>query len=206
MLVRLNTSDSVCLEKIFVNREYQCPFPVAPRLIVDAGANTGLATLYFADAYPDATIVAIEPDDANFEVLKYNCAGVRNVILIKAALWPDKRPLSVHSSPIGFWASWTNDEAPDGECSKPVESVTIPEILLRAGVDKVDLFKIDIEGAEKDFFSRNTDQWISKTGILVFELHDRFRPGCSRTVYSILCKQPFAQEVRGENIFVNLRP
>jgi hypothetical protein len=38
-------------------------------LIVDAGANIGYSTLYFANLFPGACILAIEPDEATFEIL-----------------------------------------------------------------------------------------------------------------------------------------
>src|SRR3954454_22620498 len=37
-------------------------------LIIDGGANIGLATRWFATHFPEAKIVAVEPDPANFAV------------------------------------------------------------------------------------------------------------------------------------------
>jgi hypothetical protein len=51
--VRLGTTDLSCLEKVFVQGDYELPFSlVAPRLIVDAGANIGMATLFLAAVFP----------------------------------------------------------------------------------------------------------------------------------------------------------
>jgi hypothetical protein len=35
----------------------------------------------------------------------------------------------------------------------------------------------DIEGAEREVFEA-ADDWISKTDVIIVELHERFRPGC----------------------------
>ena len=53
---------------------YDFPFSVdpSPDWIIDAGANTGMASVYFAKWYPHAKIVAIEPDPHNFELLQRN--------------------------------------------------------------------------------------------------------------------------------------
>lgn len=39
---------------------------ISPRFIVDAGANIGLAAVYFTNRFKDATIVSIEPEQSNF--------------------------------------------------------------------------------------------------------------------------------------------
>src|SRR6266566_1600725 len=44
-------------------------------LIVDAGANIGMAALYYRDVYPEAAILCIEPEGSNFTELSCNVAG-----------------------------------------------------------------------------------------------------------------------------------
>src|SRR5215471_18613482 len=56
--LRGQTSDIECFLKIFLNDEYHSPFKVEPRLIIDGGANIGLATLYYSAVYPHAKIYA----------------------------------------------------------------------------------------------------------------------------------------------------
>ena len=57
--IRPGTSDLPCFSKVFVDYEYEIPFETKPRLIVDAGANIGLATLYFSSKFPRAKIIAM---------------------------------------------------------------------------------------------------------------------------------------------------
>ena len=45
-------------------------------LVVDAGANIGAASLYFAHRWPDALIVSVEPDASNYELLCKNIEGL----------------------------------------------------------------------------------------------------------------------------------
>src|SRR5262249_45258471 len=57
------TTDVSCFEKVFIWSEYSLPFDHSPPLvIVDAGANVGMATLYFANRYPTARILAMNPN------------------------------------------------------------------------------------------------------------------------------------------------
>jgi len=94
IVLRGCTSDFDCFDKIFGQREYESPFPdINPMLIVDAGANIGIATVYYATRYPNTKIIAIEPEPDNFDMLTRNCAGLPNVALKRAALWPRKESL-----------------------------------------------------------------------------------------------------------------
>lgn len=47
----------------------------------------------------------------------------------------------------------------------------------------IDILKIDIEGSEKELFE-NPTPWVDKVGMIVIELHDHFKAGCSSSVYS----------------------
>ena len=72
---RLYTSDINVLEKIFLSGEYDCVgSEVEPKFIVDCGANIGCASVYFLNRYPNASVIAIEPDSGNFEVCQWNIA------------------------------------------------------------------------------------------------------------------------------------
>jgi len=81
--LRLRTSDVSLLDEIILNAEYACETFSAPRVIIDAGANIGLASVFYANRYPRAKIIAIEPEQSNFDVLKKNTSHYSNVILFK---------------------------------------------------------------------------------------------------------------------------
>lgn len=202
VVIRRTTTDLQCLEKVFLEREYKVPFDVSPRVIIDAGANVGMATLYFAAKYPQARIVAIEPESSNFEILCRNCGNLPNVSLIKAALWPYHGPLTIQNSNVQKWAFSVveKDGLDGGEGS--VAAITIPEILRQLSVDKIDLLKLDIEGAELELFACGSDVWLDHVRLLVIELHDRFRPGCAQALYTAINGRPFIQEIKGETIFI----
>ena len=42
------------------------------RLVVDCGANVGYASAYFLSHFPQARVIAVEPDDQKFEALRRN--------------------------------------------------------------------------------------------------------------------------------------
>src|SRR5262245_39041058 len=67
--IRGKTADDTVVEAIFADREYPILPHFSPKRIVDAGAHCGAASAFFAAHYPEAQIVAIEPDQSNFEML-----------------------------------------------------------------------------------------------------------------------------------------
>jgi FkbM family methyltransferase len=205
--VRANTSDVACLEKVFVDEEYRLPvdanpvFAIQPKLIVDAGANIGMATLYFAHAFPGARIVAVEPEAGNFAILEANCKGLRNVTVKHAALWPTEAPLRLANADRGNWGFSVQEGVGGGS---PIAAVTVPQLLAESGLPRIDLLKLDIEGAERELFGESCEAWLPKVGTIVIELHDRLAEGCSAQFYSHMVRRAFTQEIRGENIFLKL--
>jgi len=65
----------------------QASVSTEPDVIVDAGANIGLASICFANKYANATIIAVEPEQSNFELLEENVAPYPNIVPVQAALW-----------------------------------------------------------------------------------------------------------------------
>ena len=55
-------------------------------LILDLGANIGHMSLYFAKNWPKAHIIAVEPDEGNFRLLKANIEGLSNITPIEGAV------------------------------------------------------------------------------------------------------------------------
>jgi FkbM family methyltransferase len=204
VVIRLGTSDLKCLEKVFIADEYRLPFVLFPHLIVDAGANIGMATLYFANQFPEARIIAIEPEPSNFCMLKRNCGGLPRVTLVQAALWPDHCPLTISSSTAEKWRFTVTDQSPSGSSLTGIPTVTIQDVLSLMGADRIDLLKLDIEGAEVELFREGADRWLDRVRIIAIELHDRFRPGCAQALYSALMPTKFVQEIGGENIFIKI--
>ena len=85
--LRMESTDIPTFEQIFGQCQLSFDFPSEPRVIIDAGANIGISTIYFANRFPNAKVIAIEPEESNFELLKINCENYPNVKLVRAAVW-----------------------------------------------------------------------------------------------------------------------
>jgi len=97
IVIRPRSTDRFVFEQIFLDRDYELPFELSPSLILDAGANVGFASIFFGNRYPDATIIALEPDPANFNSLVANTRGYRHIVPMKIALWNKCERLSLNS-------------------------------------------------------------------------------------------------------------
>lgn len=198
--LRLNTSDLLIFEQVFIYEEYHIPIPthIKPQLIIDGGANVGYASIYFANQFPEAKILAIEPSQLNLEFLKENVSYYPQVTIIPAALWNEKIFLensTPHNAKGG--AGFRVSEA-KSTTTELIHSITIEDILQLANADRISILKLDVEGAEKEIFS-NSDNWINKIDMIIVELHDRFKLGCKEAFESATSAFEF-KGMYGENI------
>jgi FkbM family methyltransferase len=174
VVVRKGTTDLEVFKTIFVRRNYRFPVDIKPKLIIDCGAYVGYSSLYFYLKYPQATIIAVEPEDSNFEILEKNTRNVPNIRRIKAGLWYKNAPLEVRDVGLGHWAFRTEEVGETGHSG--LQGITVSSLLKDSGFDRIDILKLDIEGAEKEIFARDCEAWLREVSILAAEIHDGSKP------------------------------
>src|SRR5262249_28232303 len=113
--------------------------------IIDCGASIGLGVCYWKTLYPESEITAFEPDPHVYEMLKRNCEswGAKDVHLIPKAVWIRETTLAF---PSDGKASGRLDEATTDEDVLRVPTCRLRDYLTQ----RVDLLRLDIEGAEVD--------------------------------------------------------
>jgi FkbM family methyltransferase len=200
LIIRKNTTDAKVFRSIFLFNEFGLPIKISPKLIIDAGAYTGISSLYYSLKYPQAKIVAIEPEDANFEILKKHTEKLSNVIAIKAGVWHKDAFLKFVDKNAEEW-SFQVEEVSASE-KYDVEAITIDAVLKKTGFDRIDILKLDIEGSEKELFSGNCDDWMDKVNIIVIELHDRKKNGCTESFYSAVDETKWQKYRQGEKVIL----
>jgi FkbM family methyltransferase len=203
--LRPNTSDIPNFYQIFIGNEYEINLPFEPKSIIDGGANIGLATIYLKSKFPDAKVVCVEPDEDNFQALTNNVKDLEDVISLKGGLWHSKTRLSIsdkHES--GKWGMIV-EEPKDGDKNETLtETFTIDEIMEIAGLEQIDLLKLDIETAERELFSKNFQSWLPKTKAIIIELHDWITPGCSKPFFNAINESfnTYTYSSKGENTII----
>lgn len=129
--------------------------------IIDCGANVGVSVCFFKKIYPNSLISAFEPDPKIFKTLERNTKEFAN------------EGLKLHNSAAWNKNGSTNFKQNDSDGGKicrdgmtVVNTVRLSDFLN----EKVDLLKIDIEGAEKVVLPSIEDQ-LSNVDKLFLELH-----------------------------------
>lgn len=203
--LRMGTSDMPTFDQVFVEREYEFVVQRHPDVIVDAGANIGLASIYFASRYPLAKILAIEPEITNYDLLVKNTRHYSNIVPVNAALWNKNEMINLVDPGLGKWGFMTQDGTQQteslGDVSHQVQGMTIEKIMEEHSINNIDILKIDIEGAEREVFL-DTSLWLESVNSIIIELHERMKRGCDRSFYN--GSNGFDDEWRqGENVYLS---
>lgn len=169
-------------------------------LIIDAGANIGASAVYFALCFPNAQIIAIEPDADNFALLAHNTKGL-HVLCNQCALSSSRGEFSVYDPGEGAWGYRTHPT----NGGPTVSGLTVNDLYEGAKnpIAKTPfIVKIDVEGAEGEIFSRNTE-WVAETPVIMIEPHDWLLPKQSTFSSFLQCIAGQQRDfvIVGENIF-----
>ncbi len=168
---RPGTTDLLVLEQVLLDREYDVE-PIAPRSIeylVDLGSNIGVTAMLWAQRFPDARLVLVEPDPDNFKLLEQNTATFRDRCLLLNAAVSDR------CGKTRFFRSdreYGHSILKTGDCVSEiqVETLTVPAVLEKARFPRVDFLKMDIEGGERVVMP-TIESWPMIPRYLIAELH-----------------------------------
>jgi FkbM family methyltransferase len=168
--------------------------------IIDCGANVGVSLYYFKQLFPDARVVAFEPDPAAFTTLSRNAEtfGWTEVKLVNKAV--SDRESDVPFVSEGSWGSRLARDADE-------PTGTVPTTRLRGYINEpVDLLKLDIEGAETSVLVDCADL-LDLVDRIVLEFHSFVdEPQALDRVLSVLATAGYRVYVRSISAAWPLQP
>lgn len=214
--LRAGTSDRRVFEQIFLEEQYDlarlarwselrrgAEAAALPPLVLDLGANIGMASLFFAHLMPRAALLAVEPEAANFARLEVHCAqlGARAQCVRAAAAGSDGTARVVAGG--GATASFRTET---GGGAGAVPAWSVPSLLARRPDAAPFLLKCDIEGAEREVFAGDAS-WLDLFPIVMVEPHDWMLPGerTARPLLEALARRDRELLILGESL-ISLAP
>lgn len=195
--LRNSTSDITVFYQVFFQNSYDLNYPSPVEVIIDCGANIGLSSIFYSVNFPKAKIIALEPEENNFNLLVKNCRPYDNIIPVKAGIWNKNIGLEMINKTGQPWEMQVvESDAPNAD----VEAVSVPYLLEKYNLKSIDILKIDIEGSEKELFETDSEKWLPLTRTLVIELHDHYRKGASQSFFRAVHKYEYTMLKRRENL------
>ncbi|MCJ7804429.1 FkbM family methyltransferase [Patescibacteria group bacterium] len=177
-------------QAIFEKEEYKIDLGKTQPLILDVGAHIGLATIYFKNKYPQAKIIAFEPNPETAKLLRLNIKAnqLKNVKVIEAAIWnkEGKQPFYIDSNNKIPWTGgdslikniWGSQTSPG--------SILVKTIPLSTFLNKsIDLLKIDVEGVE-NLILKECAQKLYLVKNLILEYHETSKTNQDNKLASIV--------------------
>lgn len=193
-------------KEVYVNRNYFINLPANP-LIIDAGANIGIAALFFSRHYAGAKIISFEPSPSSFALLEQNVKdnNLIGVELHNSAVGDTEEPIPFYMSSdmpegdIGATAVKKHLEYFWGD-NKTIEIKVPCEKLSNYLNQKVDLLKIDVEGNERKVLD-DIDGKLGNVQNLVMEYHynTTHNENLLSTILSVLERNGHAYKILGDN-------
>lgn len=195
--LRGNSVDFFVFDSIFRRGEYDFDTGFNPEYIVDAGAFTGLSSVWFHERFPGAMIIAIEPEESNFKMLVRNTGSNDSIIPVMGAIYGESITLAISNPSAEKYAFRVAEDSSDG---RQISGFTIIELMRKFQLPRIDILKMDIEGAEYSVFTNDPASWLNYVGCLVIELHEYIHPGVTGLVIQALKASNFTISHRGENL------
>jgi FkbM family methyltransferase len=161
---RLNKGDLHSIREIWFQEAYRLPFENPSGVLLDLGANIGMASVWLAKSYHFTYVIAVEPDRSNATLVRENLElnGIAGQVL-EAAIGPKDGTARFEFSQLSNLGRLSAK-------GSLVPMITVETIVEKAAVTRFALIKIDIEGGEQELFDGPGD-WLTRTDAIIIEFH-----------------------------------
>ncbi len=179
--------------EIFMRREYAFVAERNDPLIIDCGANIGLATLFFKWTYPKSRVVAFEPNSAAFARLEENVRRnkVAGVEVYNLGVSDKEGIVKLYGSAGALTASMLKERG--GTQEQQMRVVPLSRFMTK----RVDLLKMDIEGAETGVMADlDRKKKLGLVRMLIMEYHHNIPKSRWSQMAQVLEKNGFVYNVR----------
>ena len=164
IIIRPGTRDTDTIINNIIREEYGQMAPsIPPKWMIDAGAYIGDTSAYFLSRFPDLKVIALEPNPPSFEMAKLNLEPYcERAILLQKGLYSTDGVASFSGESTGASINSTGFQ---------IDCTTISSLMARFSIPRIDILKMDIEGAEEAIFNSSPEKWLSQINLLILEIH-----------------------------------
>ena len=139
--------------------------PSKADFIVDGGGYIGDSAAVFLSLYPSAQCYVFEPS-SNAGLARRNlCAYGGRAVLTKAFLGRSQGSLAINEADVG------SHGRPTADTDEAIPVWTLDEVLKRSPTGRINILKLDVEGAEVEIL-RPPTPWLALVDCIIVELHD----------------------------------
>lgn len=133
------------IKEVFCNEIYKFSSSASSPLIIDCKAETGISIVYFKNIFPNARIMAFEPDRNNYDILEQNCHSnnFSDIKIINKAIGNEDNTFDLYS--VNLFDGKNIEKYPDDFDFSKIQTIRLKNIL---SDNKVDLLKIEIIPSE----------------------------------------------------------
>lgn len=198
--LRGRSVDFHVFNSIFGEGEYDFDIDFVPEVIVDAGAFTGFSAVYFHRRFPKATVIAVEPEASNFGLLVRNTRPFSNIRPVRGGIYGHDTVLEISDTGVDKYAFSLRVSDGSGDS---VPGYTVARLMKESGLSRIDILKMDIEGAEHSVFMNQPEAWLPMVGMVIAEVHEHLHSGVRELITEKLSDAGFRIDWRGENLIAS---
>ena len=144
--------------------------------VVDIGAGVGDFSILAAYRHSNVKVFAYEPFPGSYQLLEKNLDqnGLNNVMAFQQAVWGVGGTLSLDLSggePLQM-TSHGDESRRDREEVIVVPAVTLQDVLTVQDIERIDLLKLDCEGAEYSILMDSSQEVLNRIDRIIMEVHE----------------------------------
>jgi FkbM family methyltransferase len=165
IFLRPGTRDAHTIMNNIIREEYgQIKAKKESRWMIDGGAYIGDTAAYFLSNYPGLTVIALEPGEESHSKAARNLKDYGSrAILLKKGLYSADQVCRFDGNDTGAGISGSGYE---------IKCISLPTLIKNYSIPRIDILKMDIEGAEEQVFLENPGSWLRLTDLLLIEIHN----------------------------------
>jgi FkbM family methyltransferase len=172
--VKKNRTTILSIEEIFGREIYFTPSSNKKKVIIDLGAQAGIYSLYAALKNRNAKIYALEPDPDNYKQLRKNI----EINKLHGTIIPFNKAIAKEDGKLYFYLSNQSSRSSSllnimtSGKKIMVYSISLQSLFEMLKLNRCDILKIDVEGAEYEVFYNSPAKIIREINMIYMECHD----------------------------------